>query len=324
MYPNFYNPDNKDKVYPIPHEAILSAARANRANCEPVSKDQSRRLLLGIDWQLDFVHPEYALPVAGAVEDAQRFTEFIYNNINTITKILMTMDTHLQWQIFHPVFWINARGEHPVPGVTIITEEDIDKGLWKANPQACYAIWNHNKDDEYLQKYVLHYVQTLEAQEKQNLVIWPHHCLLGSPGHALVPNILEAIEYHGHLRNSQARFETKGVNALTEYYGAFAAECLHDHNGGKFMHPNTDLFEEIMGYDEIIIGGEASSHCLATTVYQMLDMGADADKITILSDCTSPVVIDGVADFTAQEEAAFLDFTNAGIHIRKSTDTGWL
>ena len=51
---------------------------------------------------------------------------------------------------------------------------------------------------------------------------------------------------------------------------------------------------------------------------------AEANKITILTDCTSPVIIEDVVDFTIQEEAAFLDFKNAGVHLRKSTDIGWL
>jgi len=51
---------------------------------------------------------------------------------------------------------------------------------------------------------------------------------------------------------------------------------------------------------------------------------AEANKITILTDCTSPVIIEDVIDFTAQEEAAFLGFRNAGVHLRKSTDIGWL
>ena len=49
-----------------------------------------------------------------------------------------------------------------------------------------------------------------------------------------------------------------------------------------------------------------------------------AKKVYLLEDCTSPVVVPNVIDFTDQADAAFQRFANAGMHIVKSTDVQWL
>jgi nicotinamidase-related amidase len=47
--------------------------------------------------------------------------------------------------------------------------------------------------------------------------------------------------------------------------------------------------------------------------------------VYLLEDCTSPVVVAGVMDYTERANAAFQRFADAGMHIVKSTDPirGW-
>jgi nicotinamidase-related amidase len=45
-----------------------------------------------------------------------------------------------------------------------------------------------------------------------------------------------------------------------------------------------------------------------------------AQKVYLLEDCTSPVVVPGVADFSEQADAAFARFAEAGAHVVRSTD----
>jgi nicotinamidase-related amidase len=44
------------------------------------------------------------------------------------------------------------------------------------------------------------------------------------------------------------------------------------------------------------------------------------EKVFLLEDCTSPVVIPDVVDFTDQADEAFERFEDAGMHIVQSTD----
>jgi nicotinamidase-related amidase len=45
-----------------------------------------------------------------------------------------------------------------------------------------------------------------------------------------------------------------------------------------------------------------------------------AQKVFLLEDCTSPVVVPGVVDHTDAANAAFERFAKAGMHIVRSTE----
>ena len=45
-----------------------------------------------------------------------------------------------------------------------------------------------------------------------------------------------------------------------------------------------------------------------------------SEKVYLLDDCTSSVVVPGVVDFTEQADAAFKRFADAGMHVVRSTD----
>jgi nicotinamidase-related amidase len=77
--------------------------------------------------------------------------------------------------------------------------------------------------------------------------------------------------------------------------------------------------------DAVIIAGQAKSHCVAWTIDDLLTEAKArspklVEKVYLLEDCTSPVVIPGVVDFTDQADAAFQRFADAGMHVVRSTD----
>jgi nicotinamidase-related amidase len=45
-----------------------------------------------------------------------------------------------------------------------------------------------------------------------------------------------------------------------------------------------------------------------------------AEKVYLLEDGSSPVVIPGVVDYTDQAAAAFQRYSDAGMHVVRSTD----
>jgi nicotinamidase-related amidase len=85
------------------------------------------------------------------------------------------------------------------------------------------------------------------------------------------------------------------------------------------------LIKYLLESDKLIIAGQAQSHCVAWTVNDLLTEINTIDpklarKIYLLADCTSPVVIPGVVDYTAQADAAYQRFAAAGMNIVRSTD----
>jgi nicotinamidase-related amidase len=75
----------------------------------------------------------------------------------------------------------------------------------------------------------------------------------------------------------------------------------------------------------VVIAGQAKSHCVAWTVSDLLeDINAVnpklAQKVYLLEDCSSPVVVPGVVDHTDAANAAYERFAKAGMHLVKSTE----
>ena len=327
--PTFFQPNQVGEVWRVPYQQRAADALcwARKHHIYPAAKDKTRICLMVIDVQNTFCIPEFELFVAGksgmgAVEDNLRLCQFIYRNLNVITEIAPTMDTHTSMQIFHPVFWIDDRGEHPQP-MTNISLEEVQKGVWKINPAVAYSLAKGNYLG--LQKHALHYVQKLTEDGKYPLTIWPYHAMLGGIGHALVSAVEEALFFHNIARHSQTNFEIKGGNPLTENYSVLRPEVLEGANGRPIAQKNTRFLKKLLDFDAVIIAGQAKSHCVAWTIDDLLTEIKTEDpdlaqKVYLLEDCTSPVVVPQVVDFTAQANAAFQRFADAGMHIVKSTE----
>jgi nicotinamidase-related amidase len=293
----------------------------------PATADAVRVCLLLVDCQNTFCLPDHELFVGGrsgrgAIDDNRRLCEFIYRHLGLVTEIVATLDTHTSAQIFHPAFWVNAEGEHPEGAATVITQEDVEQGVWRVNP--AIGPTAGRPDYAWLQAHALHYVRAL-AEGRYPLMVWPYHAMLGGIGHALVSAVEEATFFHGICRQTAVRFETKGSNPLTENYSVLSPEVLTGPDGSAVAVRNHALIDHLLEFDAIVIAGQAKSHCVAWSVHDLLteiqvrDPGL-AHRVYLLEDCTSPVVVPGVADFTDDADAAFRRFADAGMHIVRSTD----
>ena len=328
--PPHFNREKVRELWRVSYQEIATEAEifAQQYNIQPAVTDQNQICLLLIDVQNTFCIPDFELFVGGktgngAVEDNQRLCEFIYRHLGVITKIIPTLDTHTAMQIFHPIFWVNAQGEHPTPAATNITPTDIEQGIWQVNPAVAHSLTNG--DYELLTKQALHYVKQLSQHGKYPLIVWPYHSMLGGIGHALVSSLEEAIFFHSIARQSQAQFELKGENPFTENYSILRPEVLIGWDNQPIGKKNTNLIQQLLKYDAVIIAGQAKSHCVAWTIEDLLTEIKQVDstltkKIYLLEDCTSPVVVPGVVDYTEQANTIFTRFADAGMHIIKSTE----
>lgn len=326
--PAHYDPSRVGEIWRVPYESRAQEAKAWRARYDisPASADGFKVCLLLVDVQNTFCIPGFELYVGGrsgtgAVDDNRRLCEFIYRNLNAITQIIATMDTHTAMQIFHPVFLINEKGEHPAP-FTLVSVEDIEAGVWRFNP----AVTNDlHIDEKFGQRYLRHYVRKLKEGGKYELTIWPYHAMLGGLGHALVPAVEEAIFFHGLARFSQPDFQVKGNNPFTENYSVLRPEITGEVEGKLIAESNTALAQKLLSFDAVIIAGQAKSHCVAWTIDDLLKQAKSlrrnlAQKVYLLEDCTSPVVVPGVIDYTEPADAAFQKFAAAGMHLARSTE----
>jgi nicotinamidase-related amidase len=318
-----------------PDAAVLARDAADwrvRHKLRPAAADETRVHLLLIDVQKDFCFPEGTLYVAGrsgrgAIDDSRRIAELVYRNLGAFTEITTTMDTHLAYQIFFPSFWLD-RDDAPLTAHRVITADQIAGGLVRPNP--AIAKWLCGGNYTWLCKQVLHYARELERAGKYQLYLWPPHCLLGSDGHALAGVVHEARLFHSFARTAQSAVEVKGGNPLTENYSVLRPEVLSRFDGTALAQRNTQFLHTLLAADAVVIAGQAASHCVKSTIDDLLGEIAAQDpalakKVYLVTDCMSAVTVpDGkggfVADFTAQAEAALQKFADAGMHLVRSTD----
>ena len=251
----------------------------------------------------------------------------MYRNLARITQIVPTLDTHTPVQIFHSVFLADETGRHPEP-YALVSADDVRLGVWRADPKAAHAL---GLDPDYLQQHLLHYTRALEEGGKYRMAVWPYHAMLGGIGHALVPAIEEAVFFHSIARRAQPDFQIKGSNPLTEHYSMLGPEVTADHEGRPLGEKNAPLIEKLLEHDAVLIAGQAKSHCVAWTIDDLLSGIAErdrglAEKVYLLEDCSSPVVVPGVVDYTEEADAAFERFATAGMHVVRSTEpmASWL
>ncbi|MBI3464779.1 MAG: isochorismatase [Planctomycetes bacterium] len=326
--PPHFAPDRVGQVWRVPYQqrAVEAQRWAKQHHIRPAAHDRFKIALVAVDVQNTFCLPEFELFVAGrsgtgAVDDSRRLCEFIYRNLGAITHLVSTMDTHQAVQIFHAIYLVNDRGEHPSP-FTSITVQDVERGVWKFNPAVGSGL---GIDPEYAQRHLLHYARRLKEGAKYDLTIWPYHAMLGGIGHAVVSAVEEAIFFHTLARCSQPDFQIKGNNPLTEHYSVLGPEVTVGPDGEPIAGKNQELLDKLLQFDAIIIAGQAKSHCVAWTIGDLLRVltvreGKLAEKVYLLEDCTSSVVVPGVMDYTPHADAAFQRFAAAGMHVVRSTD----
>ncbi len=326
--PAHFEPQKVGQVWRVPYEERAAEARAwaQEQHLRPNEQDRFKIALVLIDVQNTFCIPGYELYVGGrsgtgAVDDNMRLVEFIYRNLGTITQISLTLDTHQATQIFHPIFLVGENGEHPPP-YTLVTAEDIQAGRWRFNEILAEDL---GIDEGYGQSQLEHYTAQLTQKGKFDLTIWPYHAMLGGIGHALVSSVEEAVFFHTIARYSRPDFEIKGTDPLTEHYSAIGPEVLTGPQGESLGEKSNKMFKKVQDHDAVLFAGQAKSHCVAWTISDLLDQiqrdnPQVVDRVYLLEDCTSPVVIPVAIDFSDQAEADFDRFAEAGMHVVRSSD----
>jgi nicotinamidase-related amidase len=314
--PDFYEPKQVSQLYLERAGLIADAgeAYAKKHGVAPAASDREKIAAFGIDVQVGFCTPGASLFVPGAVEDTQRTVEWLYRNLDRISGLFFSMDTHRMFQIFHPGWWVDAKGKHPAP-FTPVFHEEVRAGKWTAVA--------HPKES-------LEYTRRLEASGKYVLTIWPYHTLLGGLTHALVPAVMEAALFHAAARKHQTHFETKGTHAMTENYSVLSPEVT-EVNGKVVGAFNAPFFQMLMEYDRVYVFGQAKSHCVLSTLNDMQTQVTKTDpklleKIYILEDAMSPVPppplnpLPDSLNFPKLADEAIAKWRAAGMHVVKTSD----
>ncbi len=228
--------------------------------------------LLIIDPQNDFCRPDGALSVPGADADMERLAAFVDRKSACLAAIHVSLDSHQRLDVSHPIWFVDSAGAHPAP-FTVVTAADIQTGRWRCAVPGAQARTQR-------------YLEELEANGRYPHVIWPEHCLVGSPGHNVYGSLAAALARY-EARPTRVHFHLKGQNPWTEHFSAVQAEVPDPADVATLGNPA--LVAALMSVDRVYVAGEASSHCVANTVRDLVAAGVPAGRLCLLTDACSPV-----------------------------------
>ena len=255
-----------------------------------------------IDPQEDFCNPDTGtLYVPGADADMTRLAAMLTRVGAKIDAVHVTLDSHHTLHIAHPIWWRGRAGNHPAP-FTIITAAEVRDGRWQtADPAAAARS--------------LAYVEALERHGRYPLCIWPYHCLIGTPGHAVVPVLASALADWEARHMTPVDYIGKGANIWTENYSAIQADVPDPDDPAT--QPNQPLLAALDAADRVVIAGEAGSHCVASTVRDIAAHLGDGflQKSVLLTDATAPVV-----GFERLQQDFLRDITARGLRMATTAD----
>jgi nicotinamidase/pyrazinamidase len=261
-----------------------------------VARREHGAALVLIDPQADF-HAGGTLAIAGADADAERTAAFISRHAAQLREVYVTLDTHQLYHIAHPCFWLGPDGACPKP-FEVIGSDDVRAGKWR--PAA-----KDRETAEWAEKYVA----ALERNGRFVLCIWPPHCLVGTPGHAVVPAIAAALQEWERTQLRAVTYVLKGANSWTEHYSGIKAEVARPDDPRTAL--NTELLDQLKQHDQLILCGQAKSHCVNFTVRDIAEhWDKDASKLVVLEDCCS-----SVPGFTKEGDRFVADMRSKGLSV---------
>lgn len=256
-----------------------------------------------IDPQVGFCDPKNGeLYVPGAEKDIERIATMCDRLGGRIDDYHVTLDSHTTVHIAHPIFWKDSKGKHPDP-FTVITVKDVESGIWTPTISSLY-------------RYGLEYVKALAKNGRYALCIWNPHCRIGTPSHAVMSPLREALEKWELENFAVVDYVTKGSNYKTEHYSAVQADVPQADDLSTQL--NTRLIQTLEEADLVAFCGEASTHCLKNSLNDIVNNFKDKStikKCVVLEDGTS-----GIPGFEKGWSDFMIDMKGRGIQVSNTVD----
>jgi len=124
------------------------------------------------------------------------------------------------------------------------------------------------------------------------------------------------VMVHGSPFPPYNDYVTKGSNILTEHYSAVQADVPDASDVSTQI--NTRLIQTLESADQILIAGEARTHCLANTVRDIANNFGDdsfVSKLVLLTDASSDI-----PGFETHAQAFMKEMTTRGMQLTTTTE----
>ena len=164
------------------------------------------------------------LYVHGAWDDMERVAGLIRRLGSTLTDIYITMESRHLLHISHPLWFQDARGGHPDPFTAIREEKGVIVGGQVDAKGDLYDPTRYTTTIPWSLQRTLDYLRTLAKGKRYLHHVWPPHCLIGTPGQAIVAPIMQAVLGWCEREVAIPCFWSTGGNAFVEHFSAVRAE----------------------------------------------------------------------------------------------------
>lgn len=257
-----------------------------------------------------------ALVVAGAHDDMKRVAAMIDRLSGKLDDIHVTLDSHQTLGIERPGWFKNAKDGSDTPPFTLLGLDSKNR-IVRLDPASMSPT-----DVEYttvkpsLYEPARKYLRALAAGGRYPHCIWTTHCVVGTWGWSVVPEVSAALCRWEQSQFARVDYVVKGNNPNTEHFSAVKAEVPDPDDPST--HVNTGLMETLEKADLIPFTGEALSHCVANTGRDIAALFSDpkyVQKIVLLTDASSNV---GGFEFLGNKFVQ--DMTKLGMQISTTVD----
>lgn len=241
-----------------------------------------------------------SLVVPGADADMARVAKMIDRLADKIDDIHVTMDSHQTVGIERPKWWKRVGdGAEPAP-FTILGIHPDGKRIVKFTADATGLHPTEEEYTTYLPSMVhqggptgkgsFGYLEVLSNKGRYPHVVWPEHCIVGTWGWSVVPDLAKALSRWERNQFGRVNYIVKGNNPYTEHFSGVQAEVPDPSDPATQV--NARLIQMLEEADMIAFTGEALSHCVANTGRDIVANFSDpkyAEKLVFLTDTSSNV-----------------------------------
>lgn len=268
---------------------------------------KGKTLVVGIDFQNDFMLSGAPLEVPGGIEAGEKFAQMIERNGHEIDDLLLSMDSHQTVHIAHTIMYVDKNGNHPDP-FTKVPLSDIKDGTLRAFAPV-------------FQPWIEEYNQSLFDNGMYELQLWPEHCKVGTPGHNFHQSVEKSLYEWERKYFARGVIIPKGNNLYVEHYSVFKADVERPKDvTTKENSVIIDTFNEYGGEDDkILLGGLARNFCLFSSIRDFIEKFGEeyAKRFYLLEDCTAAIP-GGEFDDKNQEATDYMK--SKGVNFINSTD----
>lgn len=246
------------------------------------------KILVIIDPQNGFCHPNEPMFVEGADRDILRLANFIETKGDRLDTIFVSRDKHNRHRsgviphISQAAYWADEETGYPPPLYTKLTLQGTkiigSDGRFYLPVRPIYTR-NHYAG--------IGAVEYLFAIKKKNheLVIWPDHCENGTFSEEIAEPLKLALDRWEKRNNKTYRTLVKGECPFVEFLSAFKADVVDPFDPRTKL--NESVIDDLSFADEVLWSGQALSHCLRRSIEDAFEAIKGIPNWTILRDTTS-------------------------------------